>query len=57
LIDGKIEVDNIILKAKDAMGIIDFDLFEIKNQPKIKNTFGRSTNKIKTNYYGNPSHY
>jgi len=36
LIEGEIEVDNQILKARDAMGIIDFDLFEIKVNSKAK---------------------
>jgi len=36
LIEGEIEVDNQILKQRDAMGIIDFDQFEIKINSKAK---------------------
>ena len=36
LIEGEIEVDNQILKARDAMGIIDFEQFEIKINSKSK---------------------
>lgn len=36
LIEGEIEVDNQILKARDAMGITDFDKFEIKIITKSK---------------------
>lgn len=36
LIEGEIEVDNQILKERDAMGIIDFDQFEIKIISKAK---------------------
>ncbi|MBA4317525.1 MAG: hypothetical protein C0412_03905 [Flavobacterium sp.] len=36
LIEGEIEVDNQILKPRDAMGIIDFDQFEIKINSKAK---------------------
>lgn len=36
LIEGEIEVNNQILKPRDAMGIIDFDLFEIKINSKAK---------------------
>jgi redox-sensitive bicupin YhaK (pirin superfamily) len=36
LIEGEIEVDNQILKQRDAMGIIDIDLFEIKINLKAK---------------------
>ena len=36
LIEGEIEVNNQILNAKDAMGIIDFDEFEIKINSKAK---------------------
>nr|WP_314897268.1 hypothetical protein [uncultured Flavobacterium sp.] len=36
LIEGEIEVNNQILKAKDAMGITDFDQFKIKIRTKSK---------------------
>lgn len=36
LIEGEIEVNNQILNAKDAMGIVDFDEFEIKINSKAK---------------------
>ncbi|MFV8466668.1 pirin family protein [Flavobacterium sp. LB1P62] len=36
LIEGEIEVNNQILKARDAMGITDFDQFEIKIITKSK---------------------
>jgi redox-sensitive bicupin YhaK (pirin superfamily) len=36
LIEGEIEVDNQILIPRDAMGIIDFDQFEIKINSKAK---------------------
>jgi redox-sensitive bicupin YhaK (pirin superfamily) len=36
LIEGEIEVNNQILKARDAMGITDFDQFEIKIRTKSK---------------------
>jgi redox-sensitive bicupin YhaK (pirin superfamily) len=36
LIEGEIEVDNQILKPRDAMGIVDFDQFEIKINSKAK---------------------
>jgi redox-sensitive bicupin YhaK (pirin superfamily) len=36
LIEGEIEVNNQILNAKDAMGIIDFEEFEIKINSKAK---------------------
>jgi quercetin 2,3-dioxygenase len=36
LIEGEIEVNNQILKPRDAMGIIDFDQFEIKINSKAK---------------------
>jgi redox-sensitive bicupin YhaK (pirin superfamily) len=36
LIEGEIEVDNQILKPRDAMGIIDFKQFEIKINLKAK---------------------
>lgn len=36
LIEGEIEVDNQILKERDALGIIDFDQFEIKINSKSK---------------------
>lgn len=36
VIEGEIEVNNHILKARDAMGIIDFDLFEIRIKTKSK---------------------
>ncbi len=36
LIEGEIEVDNQTLKARDAMGITDFDQFEIKISTKSK---------------------
>ena len=36
LIEGEIEVDNQILKQRDAIGIIDFDQFEIKINSKAK---------------------
>jgi quercetin 2,3-dioxygenase len=36
LIEGEIEVDNQILKPRDAMGIIDFDQFAIKINSKAK---------------------
>ena len=36
LIEGEIEVDNQILKTRDAMGIIDFEQFEIKINSKSK---------------------
>ena len=36
LIEGEIEVNNQILKARDAMGITDFDQFEIKIIAKSK---------------------
>ena len=36
LIEREIEVNNQILKAKDAMGITDFDPFEIKIITKSK---------------------
>lgn len=36
LIEGEIEVNNQILNAKDAMGIINFDEFEIKINSKAK---------------------
>jgi redox-sensitive bicupin YhaK (pirin superfamily) len=36
LIDGEIEVDNQILKIRDAMEITDFDQFEIKINSKAK---------------------
>ncbi|HSN47495.1 MAG TPA: pirin family protein [Flavobacterium sp.] len=36
LIEGEIEVDSQILKQRDAMGIIDFDQFEIKINSKAK---------------------
>lgn len=36
LIEGEIEVDNQILKTRDAMGIIDFEQFEIKMNSKSK---------------------
>lgn len=36
LIEGEIEVDNQILKPRDAMGIIDIDQFEIKINLKAK---------------------
>lgn len=36
LIEGEIEVNNNVLKAKDAMGITDLDAFEIKISSKSK---------------------
>ena len=36
LIEGEIEVDNQILKTRDAIGIIDFEQFEIKINSKSK---------------------
>ena len=36
LIEGEIEVDNQILKPRDAMGITDFDQFQIKINSKAK---------------------
>lgn len=36
LIEGEIEVDNTILKARDAIGITDFEKFEIKINSKSK---------------------
>ncbi|SFF25978.1 pirin family protein [Flavobacterium xueshanense] len=36
LIEGKIEVNNNVLKARDAMGITDLDAFEIKISSKSK---------------------
>ncbi|RTY93293.1 pirin family protein [Flavobacterium sp. RSP46] len=36
LIEGEIEVNNHVLKARDAMGIIDFEAFEIKIITKSK---------------------
>jgi len=36
LIEGEIEVDNRILNVRDAMGIIDFEQFEIKTNFKSK---------------------
>lgn len=36
LIEGEIEFDNQILKTRDAMGIIDFEQFEIKINSKSK---------------------
>jgi hypothetical protein len=36
LIEGEIEINNQVLKAKDAMGISDFELFEIKVISKSK---------------------
>ncbi|MFV8327168.1 hypothetical protein [Flavobacterium sp. ZS1P14] len=36
LIVGEIEVNNQILKARDAMEITDFDQFEIRLQPNQK---------------------
>lgn len=36
LIEGEIEVDNQIIKPRDAMGIIDFNQFEIKINSKAK---------------------
>lgn len=36
LIEGEIEVNNNVLKARDAMGITDFDAFEIKISTKSK---------------------
>ena len=36
LIEGEIEVNNQILNAKDAMGIVDFEEFEIKINSKAK---------------------
>ncbi len=36
LIEGEIEVNNQILKARDAMGVTDFDVFDIKIIPKSK---------------------
>ena len=36
LIEGEIEVDNQILRTRDAMGIIDFEQFEIKINSKSK---------------------
>ena len=36
LIEGEIEVDNQILKPRDAMGIVDFEQFEIKINSKAK---------------------
>ncbi|WP_291102959.1 MULTISPECIES: pirin family protein [unclassified Flavobacterium] len=36
LIEGEIEVDNQALKARDAMGIIDFEQFDIKINSKSK---------------------
>ena len=36
LIEGEIEVDNQVLRPRDAMGIIDFDQFEIKINSKAK---------------------
>ena len=36
LIEGEIEVENQILKTRDAMGIIDFEQFEIKINSKSK---------------------
>lgn len=36
LIEGKIEVDNQILRTRDAMGITDFELFEIKINSESK---------------------
>jgi hypothetical protein len=36
LIEGEIEINNQVLKAKDAMGISDFELFEIKVVSKSK---------------------
>ena len=36
LIEGEIEVNNNVLKARDAMGITDFDAFEIKINSKSK---------------------
>ena len=36
LIEGEIEVNNQVLKARDAMGIIDFDAFDIKISTKSK---------------------
>lgn len=50
LIEGETEVNNKILNARDAMGITDFDPFEIKIKTKSKNTFGGSVNKSQINY-------
>jgi redox-sensitive bicupin YhaK (pirin superfamily) len=36
LIEGEIEVNNQVLKARDAMGITDFDQFEIKMNSQSK---------------------
>ena len=36
LIEGEIEIDNQILKQRDAIGIIDFDQFKIKINSKAK---------------------
>jgi redox-sensitive bicupin YhaK (pirin superfamily) len=36
LIEGEIEVNNQVLKARDAMGITDFDAFDIKINTKSK---------------------
>ena len=36
LIEGEIEVDNQILRTRDAMGITDFELFEIKINSESK---------------------
>jgi hypothetical protein len=35
-LEGEIEVDNQILKTRDALGIIDFERFEIKINAKSK---------------------
>jgi hypothetical protein len=45
LIEGEITVNNQILKARDAMGITNFDAFDISINPN-QNTFGRSTNAV-----------
>jgi redox-sensitive bicupin YhaK (pirin superfamily) len=36
LIEGEIEVDNTLLKARDAIGITDFEKFQIKINSKSK---------------------
>ena len=36
LIEGEIEVDNHILQQRDAIGIIDFETFDIKINSKSK---------------------
>ena len=50
LIEGEIEVNNQVLKARDAMGITDFDAFDIKINTKSKILLVEISNKSKLKY-------